>query len=630
VLALATLITLAPAAVSIARVVVPPSTTLPGGEAPMILSYSAFRALVRANMIATAYVSSTTTSGAFTRPYARPGMSTSPRTYSTTLVPVSDPTLMPLLERHGVQVVGEAPAPRDGAPLVGVLGTTLAALAFLTLVWRRTRPTRREVSIHRPQQDFLTGSQSSVRLDNKEQPRTTFADVAGADSAKQELAEEVHILRHPARYRRLGARTPKGVLLVGPPGTGKTLLARAVAGEAQVPFFSMSGSAFVEVFVGVGASRVRDLIERAKDAAPAIIFIDEIDAIGRRRSGAPGAGSNDEREQTLNQLLVCMDGFDAAQNVIVLAATNRPDVLDPALLRPGRFDRQVTGELPDRRGREAILRVHTRTKPLAADVDLAALAQATPGMSGADLANLANEAAMVAARTSAVQVTQAAFAQAFDRITLGAPGAALLNDDERRSVSYHEAGHALVALLLPQADPVTRVTITPRGRSLGVTQFRPLDERRTYRRDYLRTRLAVGLGGRAAEELACEEITSGAQNDLQEVTQLARLMVTQLGMVDEVGPAYLAGVGVAAQEGSPMTPWAPHPYSDETARHVDAAIKRLICEAYACACTLLKANRRTLDAVAAALLEEESLDREQLTTLVGAADPRVRDILSAA
>jgi cell division protease FtsH len=305
-----------------------------------------------------------------------------------------------------------------------------------------------------------------------------------------------------------------------------------------------------------------------------------------------------------------MDGFDATQNVIVLAATNRPDVLDPALLRPGRFDRQVTVDLLDRRGREAILRVHTRAKPLAPDVDLAALAHATPGMSGADLANLANEAAMVAARTNAAQVTQAAFAEAFDRITLGAPGAALLNEDERRTVSYHEAGHALVALLLPQADPATRVTITPRGCSLGVTQFRPIDERRTYRRDYLRARLAVGLGGRAAEDIACEEITSGAQNDLQEVTRLAGMMVTQLGMVDAVGRAYLGGSGDDALEGGPFTPWTPRAYSDETARHIDAAIKQLIADAYATARTLLSGNRRTLDALAAALLREESLDSE--------------------
>jgi cell division protease FtsH len=607
-------------------VYVPPSTTSPNGGVPITLSYSAFRAQVRANRIATVYVSGAAAHGAFAKPYAPPGTSTSYRTYDTTLLSVPDPTLMPLLEQHGVQVMGEAPAPPAGATLfnvLGVLGTALPwlVLLILAIVWRRSWTTRGNLPAR--QRDPQMMSQSSARLYSKEQPRTTFGDVAGADSAKQELAEEVDILRHPLSYQRLGARTPKGVLLVGPPGTGKTLLARAVAGEAHVPFFSISGSAFVEVFVGIGASRVRDLFERAAAAAPAIIFIDEIDAIGRQRSGTHHAGGNDEREQTLNQLLVCMDGFDSAQNVIVLAATNRPDVLDPALLRPGRFDRQVMVDLPDRRGRELILRIHTRAMPLAPDVDLAALAQATPGMSGADLANLANEAAMVAARTNAAQVSGVSFAEALDRITLGAPGAALLNEDERNTVSYHEAGHALVALLLPQADPVMRITITPRGRSLGITQFRPIDERRTYRRDYLRTRLAVGLGGRAAEEIACEEITSGAQNDLQEVTRLARMMVTHLGMVDAVGPAYLGGSGDDALEGNPFAPWAPQAYSDETARHIDAAMKQLIADAYETARTLLCENRSTLDAIAAALLREESLDRDQLAAIVGTADRKV-------
>jgi cell division protease FtsH len=604
------------------------SSTSPDGEVPLTLSYSAFRADVRTNRIATAYVSGTTARGAFTRPYVPPGMHTSYRTYSTTLLPVPDPTLVPLLEQHGVQVVGEASSPPDGVTLSSVLGVLgiILWVVVLAIVWRRSWPMR--PGLPAQQRDLQTLGQSGARQYSREQLRTTFDDVAGADSAKQDLAEEVDILRHPATYQRLGARTPKGVLLVGPPGTGKTLLARAVAGEADVPFFSISGSAFVEVYVGVGASRVRELFERATAAAPAIIFIDELDAIGRQRSGAPGARGNDEREQTLNQLLVCMDGFDTTQSVIVLAATNRPDVLDPALLRPGRFDRQVMVDLPDWRGREAILRIHTRAMPLAPDVDLAALAQATPGMSGADLANLANEAAMVAARTNAAQVTTGAFAEALDRITLGAPGAALLNADERYTVSYHEAGHALVALLLPQADPVLRITITPRGRSLGVTQFRPLDERRTYRRDYLRARLAVGLGGRAAEEIACEEITSGAQNDLQEVTRLARTMVTQLGMVEAVGPAYLGESGDDALEGDPFTPWAPRAYSDETARHIDAATKHLITEAYETARTLLSENRGTLDAIAAALRREESLDREQLAAIIGATDPGAHGLRS--
>src|SRR5439155_14293039 len=331
-------------------------------------------------------------------------------------------------------------------------------------------------------------------------------------------------------------------------------------------------------FVGVGASRVRDLFEKAKAAAPAIVFIDELDAIGRQRgSGGPlGGGTNDEREQTLNQLLVSLDGFEPNQAVIVLAATNRPDVLDQALLRPGRFDRQVVVEPPDRRGREAILRLHTRGIPLAPGVDLAGLAQATPGMSGADLANLANEAALTAARKGEQAVTAQDFEEALDRITLGAEGPALMDEQERRIVAYHEGGHALVAFMLPQVDPVHRVTITPRGRSLGVTQFRPLDDRRNYRRAYLLERLAVGLGGRTAEELACEDITSGAQNDLQQVTRMARGMVTQLGMADERGPEYFGGAADDALSGQVYNPWAPKEYSDETAQRIDEPVHRLI------------------------------------------------------
>ena len=364
----------------------------------------------------------------------------------------------------------------------------------------------------RGQQQGLFGfGQSRARLYSAERPSTTFADVAGVEAAKQELSEVVDFLRDPAKYRKLGARIPKGVLLVGPPGTGKTLLARAVAGEARVPFFSISAAEFVEVFVGVGASRVRDLFERAKAAAPAIVFIDEIDAIGRQRGGGGplGGGTNDEREQTLNQLLTALDGFEPTQAVIVLAATNRPDVLDPALLRPGRFDRQVTLDPPDRPGREAILKIHTRTIPLAPAVDLAAIAQTTPGMSGADLANLANEAALTAARKGEAQVTARDFEEALDRITLGAPGAALMNEDERRTVAYHEGGHALVAFMLPNVDPVHRVTITPRGRSLGATQFQPIDDRRNYRRDYLLDRLAVGLGGRADHVGRAKRLAAG-------------------------------------------------------------------------------------------------------------------------
>ncbi|HEY8685187.1 MAG TPA: ATP-dependent zinc metalloprotease FtsH, partial [Chloroflexota bacterium] len=429
-----------------------------------------------------------------------------------------------------------------------------------------------------------------------------------------------------AKYLRLGARIPKGVLLVGPPGTGKTLLARAVAGEAKVPFFSISATEFVEMFVGVGASRVRDLFDRARKAAPCIIFVDELDAIGGYRGtrGPVGGGSNDEREQTLNQLLVSMDGFEPNEAVIVLAATNRPDVLDPALLRPGRFDRQVEVDPPDRQGREAILKIHTRHIPLASDVDLGDIARATPGMSGADLANLANEAALAAARRGESQVTRANFDEALDRITLGLEGAPLMDEEERRTVAYHEGGHALVAFMLPNVDPVNRITITPRGRSLGVTQFLPVDERRNYRRDYLLSRMAVGLGGRAAEEIVFTDITSGAQNDLQQVTGIARTMVTQLGMADELGPVYLSGSGDNALSGRIYNPWEPKEYSEETGRVVDQAVERLVGGAHDRALETLRTNRAALDAIAAALLQEESLDRDQFTAIAAAhgAQPR--------
>jgi cell division protease FtsH len=497
---------------------------------------------------------------------------------------------------------------------VTVLGTILQALPLLFLIglfYIGSRAARQQ------QQGIFGFGRSQAKLYTEERPHTTFADVAGVDSAKEELKEIVDFLRDPGMYHRLGARIPKGVLLVGPPGTGKTLLARAVAGEANVAFFSISATEFVEMFVGVGASRVRDLFERAKGAAPAIVFVDEIDAIGGSRGGrGPIAGVNDEREQTLNQLLVSMDGFEPNEAVIVLGATNRPDVLDPALLRPGRFDREVVVDPPDRKGREAILKIHTRDIPLASSVDLRALARATPGMSGADLANLANEAALTAARNHHTEVTQTDFEQALDRITLGSVGTPLLNPEERRTVAYHEAGHAIVAFLLPNVDPVQRITITPRGRSLGVTQFLPLDDRRNYRRDYLLNRMAVGLGGRAAEEVVFDDITSGAQNDIQMVTNIARTMVTELGMVDEFGPTYLGGSSQDPSGRPTYNPWEPKEYSDETAAHIDQAVRDLVDAAHRRALDILRDNREALDAVAQALIKDESLDRVQFTTIV--------------
>jgi cell division protease FtsH len=583
-----------------------------GASSPQVsLSYSDFLAQVNANNVTTAQIASDTASGNFKHPYVDSATQTSYQDYTTTLLPVNDPTLVPLLKQHGVKLSGVSTT----APLwLDVLSILLQAIPFLLWIGILYYALRGNLG---QQQGIFGFGQSKAKLYNEERPSTTFADVAGIESAKSELQEEVDFLRDPRKYQRLGAHIPKGVLLVGPPGTGKTLLARAVAGEARVPFFSISATEFVEMFVGVGASRVRDLFEKAKDKAPSIVFIDEIDAIGGQRGGGRFGGTDDEREQTLNQLLVSMDGFEPNDAVIVLAATNRPDVLDEALLRPGRFDRRITVDLPDRRGREAILQIHTRHIPLATGVDLGALAQATPGMSGADLANLANEAALAAARRGEATVTPADFDAALDRVTLGAPGAALLNEEERRTVAYHESGHTLVAYSLPRMDPIHRVTIIPHGRSLGVTEFRPDDDRRNYRRDYLLDRMAVGLGGRASEELTCEAITSGAQNDLQAVTRIARSMVTQLGMADELGPEYFGSEEDSAVGGRAYQPWEPKEYGDATADRIDSAVHGLIEAAHQRALSILEAQRDKLDSLAAALLKAESLDSDQIAAIVG-------------
>ena len=578
------------------------------------LSYSALVTQIRAGHLKDAKVTGTTVDGHFKTPYKDPSSRKTYTRYTTTVISEVLGSTVALLQKNNVQVTLET----QTTPLwLTVLGTLLSALPLLFLVglfYFGSRAARQQ------QQGIFGFGQSRAKLYTEERPQTTFADVAGVDAAKSEVREIVDFLRDPSVYHRLGARIPKGVLLVGPPGTGKTLLARAIAGEANVPFLAISATEFVELFVGVGASRVRDLFDRAKAAAPSIIFVDEIDAIGGSRGGRGplGGGGNDEREQTLNQLLVSMDGFEPNVAVIVLAATNRPDVLDPALLRPGRFDRQVEIDPPDRKGREAILKIHTAHIPLAPGVDLAALAAATPGMSGADLANLANEAALAGGRKGETQVTQADFESALDRITLGLEGTPLMNQEERRTVAYHEGGHALVAIMLPNVDPVQRITITPRGRSLGVTQFLPVDDRRNYRRDYLVNRMAVGMGGRAAEEVARDEITSGAQNDLQMVTNIARTMVTQLGMADELGPAYLGGSADNALSGRLYNPFEPKEYSEETARRIDAAVSRLVDEAHDCALSILRQNRDALDAVAAALVRDESLDRVQFTAIVNA------------
>jgi cell division protease FtsH len=456
---------------------------------------------------------------------------------------------------------------------------------------------------------------SKARLLTGDTPKVTFADVAGADEAKDELQEIIEFLKDPQKFSRLGGRLPKGVLLVGPPGTGKTLLARAVAGEAGRPFFSMSGSDFVEMFVGVGASRVRDLFEQGKQHAPCIIFIDEIDAVGRHR-GAGLGGGHDEREQTLNQLLVEMDGFESNDGVILLAATNRPDVLDPALLRPGRFDRQVVVDAPDVKGREGILRVHLRRIPLGTDVDVRSLAKATPGMSGADLANLVNEGALLAARRGHDKVYNEDLDDAKDKVMLGAERRSMvLSDAERKLTAYHEAGHAVVALRLPGLDPVHKITIVPRGRALGVTASLPEEDRHSYSRDYLIASLAMLYGGRAAEEMIFgpEKITTGAGNDIERATALARRMVTQFGMSDSIGPMAIGDAEHEVFLGREIG--QRRAISENVAERVDKEVKRLLDEAYGSAMQVLEANKPLLEEIAEALLERETLDREDIDLL---------------
>ena len=456
---------------------------------------------------------------------------------------------------------------------------------------------------------------SKAKLLTGDTPKLTFADVAGADEAKVELQEIIEFLKDPQKFTRLGGRLPKGALLIGPPGTGKTLLAKAVAGEAGRPFFSMSGSDFVEMFVGVGASRVRDLFEQGKAHAPCIIFIDEIDAVGRHR-GAGLGGGHDEREQTLNQLLVEMDGFESNDGVILLAATNRPDVLDPALLRPGRFDRQIVVDAPDVKGREGILRVHVRKIPLGADVRLETLAKGTPGLSGADLANLVNEAALLAARRNKPRVDMPDFEDAKDKVMLGVERRSLvLTEDERRLTAYHEAGHTIVLLAIPGLDPVHKVTIVPRGRSLGSTSWLPEEDRHNYTKYWLEGQLAVGFGGRVAEELVFgpEKVTTGAASDIEHATETARRMVTKFGMSDKIGAI---AVGDREHEiflGRELA--QRREISERTSELVDEEIKRIIDAAYRRARDILEGKRPILDALAAALLERETLERDEITAV---------------
>ena len=523
--------------------------------------------------------------------------------------------LLGLLQKHKVTI--DALNPNPPTPLWQTLLLSFGPVLLLVLLF--VYISRRMASLRSGAGGILGRfGQSGARLYNAEHPPTTFADVAGIDEVKAELLEVVDFLKEPAKYERLGGTVPKGVLLIGAPGTGKTLLARAVAGEAGVPFFSISASEFIEAIVGVGASRVRDLFDKARAAAPAIIFIDEMDAVGRSRSAALRVGSNDEQEQTLNQILTEMDGFDPHEGVIVLAATNRADVLDPALLRPGRFDRRVQVQPPDRRGRAAILRIHTRNMPLARDVDLNEIAAQTAGMVGADLRNLANEAALSAARRGASLVTLSDFTIAIEKVELGSERKLTLSALDRERIAYHESGHALLGLLLPGADPVSRVSIIPRGQSLGATTQTPVDDRFNYGEDYLRGRITGALGGRAAEQLVYGVVSTGAESDLRMVTTIAREMVVRWGMSTKVGALNYSEEGNAA-----IAFGTQRPYSDATAQLIDSEVKRISDECLAQAVELLKVNRVKLDALAHALLEHDTLYADEILRVTDLRQPAV-------
>ncbi len=602
-------------------------TYFKGAPAQAQIPYSTFVDQVQAGNISTVTITGNQITGQFVKPItwpqatpgatpaagAQPATSQSYTQFSSIFPDtVGDPTLIPLLEQKGVEIQAEQTATpwfivllTDGLPLL---------LLFAVMVWMGRQTMK-------SQQGLFSFGKTRARKVEADQPRVTFEDVAGADEAKEDLQEVVEFLRHPQKYHDIGARIPRGVLLVGPPGTGKTLLARAVAGEADVPFFNLSASEFVEMFVGVGASRVRDLF---KQAAPAIVFIDELDAVGRRRGAGLGA-VNDEREQTLNQLLVEMDGFDEHHEAILLAATNRPDVLDPALLRPGRFDRQVVVGPPDRKGRLGILKIHTRELRLSGDVKVDTLAGVTAGMSGADLANLCNEAALLAARLGHSHISMADFETALDKIVLGEARPLVMSEKDRRVIASHEAGHAIVAWFTPQADPVHKVTIIPHGMALGVTEQVPGEDKYNYSRAYLLARLAVMMGGRVAEELTIGEITTGAENDLKEATRLARKMVTRWAMsdfglmtldIDEEQP--FLGYEISQGRG----------FSETSAARVDEKVQQLLQDRYHFTCELLTEKRADLDKLVEALMEHETITQEEMESLIG---PRVtqRDTVPA-
>jgi cell division protease FtsH len=598
----------------------------PSGEEPVVVPYTVFKQQVTQRNVESIYSQGVSIEGRFAEPVTYPSEQTpaddarerrqapvTSVTFKTTLPAFVDPGLEQLLIDNGVEI-SAVPIRQGGGPIATLLfgfGPAILLIGFYVWLWRRAQKQGGGMG------GALTGIGRSKarRYDQEQQQKVTFEDVAGIDEAENELVEIVDFLKAPEKYTRLGGTAPKGVLLVGAPGTGKTLLARAVAGEAGVPFFSMSAAEFVEMIVGVGAARVRDLFKQARENAPAIIFIDELDAIGRAR-GAFAIGGVGEQEQTLNQILTEMDGFSSREGVIVLAATNQPEVLDKALLRPGRFDRRVVVNLPDKTGRAAILAVHTRRVPLASDVNLDEIAAATPGLSGADLKNLVNEGALLAARREQQDVKRKDFFDALEKIMLGPERPILLSREDRERIAYHESGHAILGLVVPGADPVHRVTIVPRGQALGVTYQRPDSDRYNYPEAYLRARIIGMLGGRAAEEIVYGTKTTGAESDIEQATQLARDMVTRWGMSDEIGLVQLSPRRNPYLAASPAF-GADKPFSDDTARAVDAEVRRIINECHDQALELLRAHRHALDALVDALLKRETLDEQEILAVTG-------------
>ena len=601
----------------------------PGSEAPVKVPYTLFREQVTARNVKAIYSHGASITGRFIKPVTYPRDSSARvkpgpvSDFATELPSFADPGLETLLIANGVEISAK-PIQEDNTwlSLLYSFAPTLLLIALYVWLFRRAA----KAGGLGGALGANLGRSTARRYDQETEGKVTFEDVAGIDEAENELVEIVDFLRDPSKYTRLGGTAPKGVLLVGAPGTGKTLLARAVAGEANVPFFSMSGSEFVEMIVGVGAARVRDLFKQAREHAPAIIFIDELDSIGRAR-GQLAIGGSSEQEQTLNQILTEMDGFSSRQGIIVLAATNQPDVLDRALLRPGRFDRRVVVNLPDRTGREAILKVHTRQVPLAPDVNLVELAAATPGLAGADLRNLVNEAALLAARREQNAVRQVDFLDALEKIVLGPERPLLMSRQDRERIAYHEGGHAVLGLVVPGADPVHRVTIVPRGQALGVTYQRPDADRYNFPESYLRARIVGILGGRAAEEVVYGTKTTGAESDIEQATSLARDMVTRWGMSDRLGMVQLApreNPYLAGRSGLDGYAGA-RPFSEETARTIDAEVHRIIGESHEEARRLLELHRIPLQKLAEALLARETLDEREIIAVTGLSPARVSD-----